>query len=120
MWIRRGIADFIEAHPNDDFIFAYSDQTLQYKDYQVLQKMYQDRLAQQVDQIVRTLQWSKVKNERQNDFFKGLRLLKTCPDVALQICLSCYEFEAWEINWGDPRTYYNGVKEIISLAGAFI
>lgn len=115
-WIKSGIADFIESNSSDDFVWSYSDEHLSFADYKSIKVLYDEQMKRQVDKILSTLDWSKVKNDQKADFFKGLRTFSVSPPVALQICLSCYNFDDWQINWGDPRTYWNGLKEIISVA----
>lgn len=119
-WAKQPICDFLRQNPSDDFIFSYNTDNLVFANYKNLKVMYQERLQQQVDKIISTLDYSRVKVDQKDEFFKGMRLLKINPTVGLAVCMSAYEFDKFEVNWGDPRTYYNGVMAALGLFKGFL
>lgn len=114
--------DSVVYNDNDDMTnnlcFRMNDQKVNFMDWKNISIVYDRLLADEVRKMLSTLDFSKVKLEQQDQFFKGLRMVKTSPEVALQICLDAYDFDGWEFDWSNPVSYFNVVKEVVGLVGA--
>lgn len=102
---------------DQDLMIEYdSDPDCTAKNFTNIMLFYNQRLKDAVESLLNTLDWDKVKIDQQDQFFRGIRLAKQAPLLGFKVCLDAYNFDPFEVDWSNPATYFNGVKNILGLA----